>query len=135
MGTWALHSFGNDEAADLLGDLTDQDAFSPVQEAIARVIDTEGYLEAPESQQCIAACEVVAMALGRPSAAGQAEDKLVMWLARVQPAPTSDMVSQAVTAIGRILVPESELLELWQESEEFGSWISDVTGLRSRLQA
>ncbi len=135
MGTWALHSFGNDDAADLLGDLTEQNGFGPVQEAIARVLNTEGYLGAPESQQCVAACEVLAMTLGRPSAAAQAEEELVAWLARVQPTLGPDIVSQATKAIDRILVPESELLELWRESEEFADWQADLTGLRSRLQA
>ena len=135
MGTWALHSFGNDDAGDLLGDLTEQNGLGPVQEAIARVLNTEGYLEAPEAQQCIAACEVVATALGRPSAAAQAEEELVAWLARVRPILGSEVVTQATEALDRVLEPESELLELWQESAEFADWHANVTGLRSRLQA
>lgn len=135
MGTWALHSFGNDDAADLLSDLMDQNGVEPVAEAIARVLKSDGYLEAPDAQQGIAACEVVATALGKPSGASQAEEDLASWISRVNPVFGSDIVSQATKAIDRILTPESELLELWQESDEFSDWKADVTDLRSRLQA
>ena len=80
MGTWALHSFANDDAGDFIGDLVEGTDLSPVQEAIERVQSTAGYLEAPEAQQGIAACEVVALVLGHASAASQAEEELTAWL-------------------------------------------------------
>jgi hypothetical protein len=79
MGTWAIDSFANDDAADLLGDLTEQIDLSPVREAIARVLESDGYVEAPDAQQCLAACEVLAAALNRPSSAAQAEEALMAW--------------------------------------------------------
>ena len=135
MGTWALHSFGNDDAADFLSDLTEQNDLGPAQEAIARVLEADGYLEAPEAQQCIAACEVIAASLGRPSAAARAEEGLASWLTRAKTKPTSIVVAQATKAVDRILAPESELRELWEESEEFGDWQADVANLRARLLA
>lgn len=135
MGTWALHSFGNDDAGDLVGDLVEATDLSPVQEAIERVQNTVGYLEAPEAQQGIAACEVVALVLGHPSAASQAEEELTAWVARVKPSLGAGVVSQAVQVVDRVLAPDSELRELWEESDEFKDWQADVTALRARLQA
>lgn len=135
MGTWALHSFGNDDAGDLVGDLVEGTDLSPVEEAIERVQNTSGYLEAPEAQQGVAACEVVALVLGHSSAASQAEEELTAWVARVKPSLGAGVVSQAVQVIDRVLAPDSELRELWEESDEFKDWQADVTALRARLQA
>ena len=135
MGTWGIDSFGNDDAADLVGDLTEQSDLEPVREAIARVLAADGYLEAPDAQQAIAACEVVAVALGRPSAAAEAEEDLMAWIARVKPSPDPALRFQAAQALDRILGPDSELRELWEESDEFAHWQAEVTGLRARLQA
>ena len=135
MGTWALHSFGNDDAGDLIGDLVEGTDLSPVREAIERVQSTAGYLEASEAQQGIAACEVIALVLGHPSVAAQAEEELATWVARVRPSLDVGVVSQAVQVVDRVLAPDSELRELWEESDEFKSWQADVTALRARLQA
>ena len=135
MGTWALHSFANDDACDLISNLIEGADLSPVQEAIERVQSTAGYLEAPEAQQAIAACEVVALVLGRASAASQAEEELTAWVARVKPSVEAAVVSQAVQVVDRVLAPDSELRELWQESDEFNAWQADVRTLRARLQA
>src|SRR5690348_1108051 len=109
MGTWALHSFGNDDAGDLVGDLVEGNDLSPVQEALDRVQSTAGYLEAPEAQQGIAACEVVALVLGHSSAASQAEEELTAWVARIKPSVDAGVVSQAVQVVDRVLAPGSEL--------------------------
>jgi len=135
VGTWALHSFANDDASDLIGDLVDGTGLSPVQEAIERVQSTDGYLEAPEAQQGIAACEVVALVLGHASTASQAEEELTAWVARVKPSVDAVIVSRAVQVVDRVLAPDSELRELWEESDEFNAWQADIRALRARLQA
>jgi hypothetical protein len=135
MGTWAIHSFGNDDAGDFLGTVTDQRNLEPVRGAIARVLDAGGYLEAPDAQQCLAACEVIAAALGHLGPAAEGEPDLVAWITRVKPAPDSALIFQAVRAIDRILASNSELRELWEESEEYSEWQAAVTNLRARVQA
>ncbi|MBD8898986.1 DUF4259 domain-containing protein [Rhodanobacter sp. DHG33] len=135
MGTWALHSFANDDAGDLIGNLVEGADLSPVKDAIERVQDTAGYLEAPEAQQGIAACEVVALVLGHASAASQSEEELTAWVTRVKPCVDVAVVTQAVQVIDRVLAPDSELRELWEESDEFNDWRAEVGALRARLQA
>ncbi|MGY0800171.1 DUF4259 domain-containing protein [Lysobacter sp. A286] len=134
MGTWAIDSFGNDDAADWLCDLTEQNDLGLVREAIARVLATDGYLEAPDATQALAAIEVVAAALGRPTGTAKGEGDLMAWVARVKPVADTSLASQANQAVDRILGPESELRELWEEAEEFGDWQKDVAALRSQLQ-
>ncbi len=43
------------------------------------------------------------------------------------------LVSDSLRAIERILGPESELTELWEETDEFGAWQANVEQLRSAL--
>jgi hypothetical protein len=134
MGTWAIDSFGNDDAADWLCDLTEQGDLGFVLETIARVLATDGYLEAPEAARALAAIEVVAAAMGRPTESAQGQGDLMAWITKVKPVVDPLLISKATQAIDRILAPESELRELWEEVEEFGDWQKEVEGLRSRLQ-
>ena len=134
MGCWAIGSFGNDSAADWLADLSERSDLSLVRETIGRVLVADGYLDSPDATDALAAIEVVAAALGRPTADAQNETELLEWIARVKPSPDAKLVFDAQQAIDRILGPESELRELWEDTEDFSDWQAEVTGLRSRLQ-
>lgn len=86
MGTWDAGPFDNDTAADFCGDL-DEAAVGEregiVRGALTRVIDTaSGYLEAPESDQAVAAAALVAAqcpGVSRP----------IPFMGRKSPFPTS----------------------------------------------
>ena len=134
MGCWAIGSFGNDSAADWLADLTERSDLSLVRETIARVVAADGYLDSPDATDVLAAVEVVAAALGRPTADAENETELMEWIARVKLSPDAKLVADAQLAIDRVLGPESELRELWEDTEDFSAWQAEVTGLRSRLQ-
>ena len=134
MGCWAIGSFGNDSAADWLCDLLETSDLSLVQETITRVLAADGYLDSPDATDALAAIEVVAAALGRPTAEAENEPDLLEWIARIKPSPDPRLVSDSQKAIDRILAPESELRELWEDTEDFSDWQAEVTGLRSRLQ-
>ena len=133
MGCWAIDSFGNDDAADWLGDLTEAEDLSPARRTVSALLSEDGYLDAPFSTEALAAIEVVAAALGRPTVTAQSQAKLMTWIARVKPVADTSLVSDSARAIERILGPDSELRELWDETDEFGEWQSNVEQLRSAL--
>lgn len=136
MGCWAINSFGNDDAADWIADLVDADDLAPVQAAISAVLTVEnGYLEAPDASQALAAAEVVAAAVGNASASASSQEELIEWLGRVKPEPNEALVAQAARAIDRILAEESELRELWEDTDDYAEWQRDVESLRNRLGA
>jgi hypothetical protein len=57
-----------------------------------------------------------------------------MWVEEhklLQPSP--DLVQKAHLVITRILAENSELNELWQESEEYNAWLQSVTELKNRV--
>ncbi|MGO1001715.1 DUF4259 domain-containing protein [Lysobacter sp. CA196] len=133
MGAWGITTFDNDDAADWLADLSDHQSLALVRETIAAALDAEDYLEAPEAATALAACELIAAAIGRPSATARKQETLTHWIAHRKPSPDAALIADALRAIDRVLGPESELRELWEETEDYAAWQADVAQLRSRL--
>lgn len=133
MGSWASHSFGNDDAADWLLELQEQDDFAFVRGAIDEVLEADGYLDAPYASQALAAAEVVAAALGRPTPTAKSEKDLMSWVAQTGLRPEPTLVAASIRAIDRIVGEDSELRELWQDSDDLAAWLANIAELRARL--
>ena len=135
MGAWDHTTFGNDDACDWGGDLRSSEDLSFVEETLDAVIDTgDEYLEAPESSQAIAAAEVVARLQGRIGIRSAYTESVDEWVAAHPQTVPAALAQKAHAALDRILAQPSELLELWEESEDFEAWKSTVTELKSRIQ-
>lgn len=130
MGAWSHGSFGNDDALDWLGELENADGVEPIAEAFEAVLEAEDYLEAPEASMGLAAAEVVAALRGRP--ADKLPEEVTAWVAGKKP-PKPALVKKAQRVVKRIL-KDSELKELWAESEDSGKWQQEVESLLRRLQ-
>lgn len=136
MGTWATDSFGNDDAADWLANLEEQESLGLLEETLRRVLEaSDEYLEAPEAAEALAAAEVVAAAKGSPGRVVESRKSLVEWLDNVQPVASSELVALARRTVERVFAANSELRELWEESDEFENWQADVQNLLNRLNA
>ena len=122
MGAWGIGSFDNDNACDWLLDLIEGEDLAPLRAAIAQVLADDDYLDSDVAVEALAAIEVLAATLGRPTAAITDEDDLQAWLARLQPPADTALVREALRAIDRILAPESELRELWEETDDYDDW-------------
>ena len=135
MGAWGSGSFENDDARDFLADATGSGDLSLIREVLDNVLTSTEYVEAPDASQAIVAAEMIAAALGRPSLAVLAEDEVSRWLALARPTVDGELAADAREALTRILAPNSELRELWQESGDFPEWQAAVTELRQQLQS
>jgi hypothetical protein len=134
MGTWSHEPFGNDTAIDWTYELQKTHDFSLVEQAIQRVLDCgPEYLEADLAVEAIAAAEIIAKALGRGTQSDEYTNEVDAWLQTISAVPTSALRSKAHQALSRILGPDSELKELWEESEELDSWESSVRLLQSAI--
>jgi hypothetical protein len=129
MGAWSYGSFDNDDALDWVGELEGAEDLEPISEAFEVVLEADDYLEAPEASMGIAAAEVVAALLGKP--AGKLPEEIASWVAGKGP-PTTALVKKAQRVVKRILT-DSELKELWDESEDSAQWKQEVEGLLQRL--
>ena len=123
MGAWDIGSFSNDDAQDWLVDLQEEDDLGILEDAFAAVIEQKGQLpEATDSSIAIAAGEVLAALLGSPMA--DLPEDVVEWLPG-KPKPAKELVLQALEAL-KIVVRESELRELWEETDEYSAWREEV---------
>lgn len=135
MGAWSADNFGNDDAADWAYGLEESDDLSLVEATIAAALSTdEEYLESPSACEAIAAAEVIARLQGNWGERTSYTETVDAWVERVRLRPSPDLVERARQALDRILGPDSELRELWEEAEESDEWARNVTELRGRLQ-
>lgn len=133
MGTWGYGSFDNDDAADFLTDVTGCGDLSLIREVLDNVLTSTEYVEAPDASQAIAAAEILAAASGRPTPAALRKDEIGQWISRIRPAIEPELVDRARDALTRILAPQSELLEFWEDSAEFQDWQAAVKELQQQL--
>jgi hypothetical protein len=133
MGAWGSGSFENDDASDWLGDFCDDPDKELISGALSTVaeMDAGEYLEAPDCSVGIAAAEVVAALKGAPNPDMPDDAKECVSGLRVKADP--GMVSLALRAVERIRT-DSELKELWEESENPAEWYAAIGNLEVRLK-
>lgn len=134
MGTWAIDALGNDDACDWAYGLDECDDLSFVEETLDQVL-SEGteYLESPDACEALAAIEVIARLQGNSGEKNAYSESIDAWVEKTKLVPTKALAAKAHTVIDRILANESELKELWQESEEFDAWQASVKNLAARV--
>lgn len=131
MGAWAAGSFDNDDAGDWVWELPDAEDISVLEEAFSRVIECDGYLEAPDCSVAIAAAEVVAALRQRPG--NELPEQIGAFVSRIASPPSPALVALALRALERVK-RKSELQELWDESDSRAEWHQAVTELEGRLR-
>lgn len=131
MGTWDIHPFDNDTAADFANDL--DDAVVAEREAILRRVlmraaDDQDYLEAPEAEEAVAAAALVAA-----QCSGEEPTGIPYGPEEPIPALPADLRPLAVEALDRVLADGSEISDLWGETEHAGAWRAGIVRLRQVL--
>ena len=127
MGAWGLLFDENDDAADWLADFGDVLDWSIVDQAFDCAGDD--YLEAPECSNALAAAEVVAAGIGKASP--RLDRAIVEWAGQA-PQEAELRRAKAADVIARVR-DDSELSELWQDSDEYADWQRSVNETLSRL--
>ena len=138
MGTWAVDAFGNDYAQDWAEDLAQTSNLEAVENTLDVALEDPGrMLEAPFAAEALVAIEVLARLQGKGGERGDDSAAVDDWVdarkakARVR----ADLADKAGRAIERILSEQSELRELWAESEHYADWRASVEALRGRIVA
>ena len=133
MGTWSHESFGNDTANDWAYELEDATDFSVIEAALQVALDEE-YLDADLAMEAIAAVEVIAKRLGKGTQSDVYTEKVDQWLETISEQPSDDLLSLAKRVLERIVADDSELKELWLESDEYELWLGNIQQLNDALQ-
>ena len=134
MGAWSHDSFGNDDACDWGAQLADSEGLELIEAALDVVLATGGkYLEAPPASEAIAAAEVVARLQGNFGVRDAYSEDVDAWVGSTKLRPSRALATKAQRVLDRILTQPSELLELWQESQEADAWAGAVRNLKDRI--
>ncbi len=133
MGAWGAGVFENDDAADWVWELEDDNDMSVLHEALADVVDVplDELVEAPEACNALAAAEIIAAARGHRGAELPGEARA--WIERNAGLVDARTVDLATAAVERVSV-DSELKDLWDEAES-DEWPRVVSDLLERLRA
>jgi len=134
MGAWAEDTFGNDSACDWIGTFLEQPGLPAINSAIQSVLATDDYLDSDEACDCLAACEVIARLQGKWGLRNAYSEELDQWVESNPMDIPSDLKVMADSAIERILAPDSELLELWDDGAWNDGWHNAIDDLRARIQ-
>jgi hypothetical protein len=118
---------------DWVGDLGETAGPQYLAETFLRIDANAKYIEAPDCSFALAAAEVVAAARGNP--ATNVPPNVNIWIQRVTPNISDDLVAAGRSAVsicrdGR----NSELRELWLDSQDAESWLDDTANLLERLK-
>jgi len=134
MGTWAIDALGNDGACDWAYDLDEYNDLSLVEEALNKALAGGAeYLESLDACEALAAIEVIARLQGNWGEKNAYSESIDVWVEKTKLVPSKALAEKAHTVIERILAEDSELKELWQESEEFDAWEASVKNLAGRI--
>ena len=132
MGARGTGSFDNDDAGDWAVELEEAEGTGAITAAFDAVLEVgDDFLELPDAGVGIAAADVVAALLGRPSP--DLPPEVAAWVAG-KPPPEAGLVKKAQKVVRRVL-EDSELKELWSESAGADQWRQGVEELLRRLDA
>jgi hypothetical protein len=132
VGSWGVASFENDAAGDwflLVEEAPDPGAV--MASAIDDVASAAGFLEVDACCEAIAAAELCACCAGQLP--DRLPDNVDGWVQANPHGPHADEVELAIQAVTRVR-EESELRDLWEDSEDWSQWLAEVDHLLSRLR-
>ena len=112
MGAWSGEPFGNDVAADWAWELEEADDWTVVRAALAEATAADAVIDERTAEIGIAAAEVVAHGLGRPTQDDAYTGEVTTFVTRAA-SPSPAVVALALRAIDRAADPEGELGRMW----------------------
>ncbi len=134
MGTWGTGAFDNDMAADFVTEVI-EDGPAALQEAFEVALDPDlDFLDADEAVRAIAAAESLLAALSKDTQYIP-DAELADYLLSQDSADLASLKPLAVAALTRTLAPDSEILDLWEDSADARAWRTGVARLSLGLDA
>lgn len=124
---------GNDTAADFALELDGQRRWTVVKAALNETTKTGRFIDSDVSQIAIAAAEVVAHGLGRPTQTDAYTQSIQQFVGRAR-RPSRRLAEQATRAVEVAASADGELAQLWDESGS-SEWREAIARLITNLSA
>ena len=120
MGAWGNGPFDNDDAADFAGDISEtaeaHRVAARLEEALTAVTNADGYVEAPDMNEALAAAAIVAVLMSPELPVPSSLDP--SWIESARVAPPTHLRGVATQLFARALQPQdNEWFELWAEAD------------------
>ncbi|MDP5141379.1 DUF4259 domain-containing protein [Rheinheimera baltica] len=119
MGAWSAEPFGNDTACDWASELEDSQGLSAVNKALQAVLECDDYIDADIGEEALAAVEVIAKLLGKGTQNDAYTEDVDAWVAAQTEQPDASVITNAKQVLKRLSSDESELMELWEDDDDF----------------
>lgn len=132
MGAWGAGPFDNDDAGDFADAVARRGDLAAIKSAFDQVLAAD-YVEAPLAWEAVAGADIIAMLAGRPCDKTDYPESIQNWSKNLARAPSADEKEKARRALDRILSPQSELLELWEDSDDLEAWKASLEDIKRRL--
>ncbi|MGE5396984.1 MAG: DUF4259 domain-containing protein [Chitinophagales bacterium] len=142
MGAWGSGVFENDSALDWLDEVIESNSLDKILQPLKRVINSRSrtilgifhtknnYLEEPLGSEALAASEIIAALLKCPGS--NISEELNDWVEKSSLKVNINTAALAAEAV-KIVKADSELKELWEESDSYSEWLDVVNDLEKRL--
>ncbi|GGM09442.1 DUF4259 domain-containing protein [Deinococcus aerophilus] len=132
MKIWGTGPFENEVGAAFAQEVV-QDGEVALAEAFDVALDPDtDFLAAEEGWRAVAAAGVLDAALNGATAA-LTDAALRAWVEAAEPSILAPLREGAQEALARVLGPDSELPELWEDGEDAAGWRATVQQLRASL--
>jgi hypothetical protein len=119
-------------ALDFLLAVCDVGGMAMIEDAFDHLLEAgNGDLESSSAEEAVAAAAIVARLKDGVPLPGK--DEIEAWIAQERPFASPELIAKARNALRRVMTAPSELLELWQEAEEFPAFQAGIDDLLRRL--
>ena len=137
MGAWSHEPFGNDTACDWAYELEESEGYAVIEDAFNQIIEmsTEEYIDADIGCVAHAAAEVLAKSFGRGIEEEDIPEAVEKWLEQNKNKTNPALIPKAIRALKLLTSESSELNELWQESDYYTEWTSNIDELKEILSS
>lgn len=132
MGAWGTGIYDNDDAADWAFRIPEE-GLDVVREALQAALRSE-YVDAIMGSHAIAAADVVARLVSGIGVDSPYCAAVTSWVAEQTLRPEPLLIELSVRALARVRAEESELAELWNESDALGAWQATLDDTFQRLK-
>jgi hypothetical protein len=133
MGAWGIGVWENDNALDWAYELEDCNDLSVISRSIELILDSEE-IDSIEADEALAAIDVLARLKHQDFDSDGYDEEISEWIKTHKDLQIPDSLwQQAKQALDKIVSEDSELYELWQESDSFEAWKKEMDILRGRM--
>lgn len=132
MGAWGHGNLENDTVLDWIEELLETQGLDLLTESIETVLE-DNDVDADTACIALGAIEILAALQNRqPSKEIYENEELVDWINQ-HLGLGANLLEKSQIAIGKILT-DSELKDLWEETEDYQAWVNTIKELEGRLR-